>query len=289
MNLFLHVTGRRADGDADGYHELESLFVFTETGDRITLEKSDRAALVLEGEFAADLKAAGGAGEGNLVFQALYMLAEKTGCSADVKITLQKNLPIASGIGGGSADAAATLLGLLALWGHAMPAEALQAVALGLGADVPACLHTTPLYVRGIGENFTAAKLPKAYGVLLVNPGASVSTPAIFGAYAKRPDGVFDAPIGENLALPTDHEGFLQYLSAETHNALQRPAEAECAVVKDVLAALDDLGAALYTCMSGSGATCFALFEDGKVAEKASATVKNLHPEWWVWADTLKA
>jgi 4-diphosphocytidyl-2-C-methyl-D-erythritol kinase len=269
VNLFLHVVGRRADG----YHLLDSLAVFPSVGDRVGAEPAEGLRLTLAGPFAAGLAAEGD----NLVLRAARALAAWVGRAPDVALTLEKNLPVASGIGGGSADAAAALRVLAGLWG--IDVGALGALALGLGADVPVCLAARPMRMGGVGEVLAPSPALPACGMVLVNPGVGVATPAVFRARA----GGFSAPAelpagwGDARAMAAD--------LARLSNDLQAPAIALCPVIADVLAALAALPGALLARMSGSGATCFALFETAAAAHAGAAALAR--PAWWVWGGAM--
>ncbi|MFC3053104.1 4-(cytidine 5'-diphospho)-2-C-methyl-D-erythritol kinase [Kordiimonas pumila] len=278
LNLFLHITGRRPNG----YHELESLFAFTKQGDKIHIKQSDLPGFRVEGLFAKHLK--GLDPKENLVLKAATILAEYAARPLDVTICLEKNLPVASGIGGGSADAAATLLALDAFWGLDCNKNFLESLALQLGADVPACLYNVPLYVTGIGECMAPADLPKQYGVVLINPGVALSTPAVFKAYRAQAK-QFDAPMGR--VLPKDSFRFIEFLKAKTHNSLLAASKTLCPEIVAVLSLLKQDKQALYVQMSGSGATCFALYNTQKEADSAARRIRALMPSWWVMADTL--
>ena len=172
LNLYLHVTGKREDG----YHLLDSLFCFASIGDNIKVSRSNEISLEIEGAFSGELQDC----SNNSIIKAANLLKEKYGVSSGAKIVLEKNLPIASGIGGGSADAAATLLALNELWELGLATQELEDIALKIGADVPACLYRDALQVAGIGEKITKlGAMPQCY-VLLVNPLKAVSTPAVF-------------------------------------------------------------------------------------------------------------
>jgi len=283
VNLFLHVVGRRSNG----FHELESLFVFTETGDKVRLRAGEGLTLTVDGPFAAALREAGGVGPENLVCKAAKLLAASAGCAPNVHITLTKNLPVASGIGGGSADAAATLKGLITLWGLDISERKLRALAFDLGADVPACLRTSPLYVSGVGEKFAVKTLPKAYGILLVNAGYPVSTPAVFSAYKADNRGGFDAQMDMPLFEHGHSDAFLRFLKAKAYNALQRPAETICPVITEVLGRLKQMPDVRHVAMSGSGGSCFALFDTQNQAKVAKEVLEQHRPDWWLKADSL--
>ena len=259
VNLHLHVTGRRADG----YHTLDSLVVFAEAADRITVVPDTTLSLALAGPFAGGL-----AGEaGNLVLRAAHALAAAHGIAPAARITLDKHLPVASGIGGGSADAAATLRALASLWDVAVP----EAVALSLGADVPVCLAGRACVMRGIGEELHPAPALPPCGLLLVNPGVALPTAEVFAARA----GTFSA----EAALPAgwaDAAAMARDL-ARLCNDLEAPAIRLRPVIAEVLAALRGSGALLAR-MSGSGATCFGLYPD---ADGAEAAARRLPGGWW--------
>jgi len=279
LNLFLHVVGCRADG----FHELESLFAFTQGGDLLSAELSSDISLEVDGPFASALNASG-SNTDNLVLKAAHALRRHTGYEPGAKISLTKKLPIASGIGGGSADAAATLLVLNQLWGLDLPLGNLEQIALSLGADVPACLHSAPLKVGGIGEKREETTLPRGYGVLLVNPGLSVSTPAVFQQFREM-KGEFSQPLHE--WAPKGGADFIKWLAGQTVNDLADPARSLCADIVEVLDALRACEGVLLVRMSGSGATCFALFETSAEAAKAQEKITEAYPNWWSLADQL--
>ena len=266
INLALHVRARRTDG----YHELETLFAFIDDGDRLTVASSEVFSLAITGPFAAGLSA----GEDNLVLRAARLLAERNGVTAGAAFTLDKRLPVASGIGGGSADAAAALQLAVRLWGQDAPHSG---IALELGADVPACMASVTARGEGVGEALTTlgdglAGTP----VLLVNPGVAVSTGAIFKAW----DGVDRGPLG--------HGDDLLALAQSARNDLTKPAIALAPVITDVLAALGAQSGVTLARMSGSGATCFALFECATARDAAAAAIATAHPEWWQMTGALR-
>lgn len=269
INLALHVTGRRDDG----YHLLDSLVTFAEDGDELMFEPAEADRFHIEGRFAAGLSQ-----DDNLVLKARDLLRAALDVHGrphgPVSILLDKNLPIASGIGGGSADAAATLRGLLRLWKAELPAEALQQIALQLGADVPMCLSSVPLRARGIGEVIETVSMP-ALPLVLVNPLKPVSTLQIFRSLVRR-----DNPPIEETAAATEVSHWLQSLSS-LRNDLQPPAEA---LVPEIAEACDLLRQSLagFVRMSGSGATCFGLYETEAAAMKAALALSAYRPNWYV-------
>jgi 4-diphosphocytidyl-2-C-methyl-D-erythritol kinase len=265
INLFLHVGERRADG----FHPLQSLAVFTGAADALEIAPASRLSLAVEGPFAKSLS-----GEpDNLVLRAARAL--DAGKAAALRLT--KNLPVASGIGGGSADAAAALRGLARLWHK--EAAVLPAIAATLGSDIPVCLGSVPAFMEGRGEVLRPlASLPRL-AMLLVNPGVAVSTREIFAGLASRR--------GTGLALPrggfADTADLLRFLE-NTGNDLEAPARALQPVIGEVLAAMAALPGALLTRMSGSGATCFGIFADDDCCRRAAASLGAAHPGWWIAA-----
>ena len=269
INLALHVTGRRDDG----YHLLDSLVTFAEDGDELTFEAADSDSFRILGRFGAGLSS-----DDNLVLKARDLLRAALDEAAQphfpVSIVLDKSLPIASGIGGGSADAAATLRGLIRLWKADLPAERLQQIALTLGADVPMCLASMPLRARGIGEVIERLAMPSV-PLVLVNPLKPVSTPEIFRSLARRDN----PPIGD-LVQTSDVSHWLPTLMT-LRNDLQPPAET---LVPEIAEACDLLRQSLagFVRMSGSGATCFGLYETEVAAMKAALALSAYRPNWYV-------
>lgn len=268
VNLYLRVVGRRADG----YHLLDSLVAFPAVGDGIEVEPSGGLSLTLSGPFAADVPD----GDDNLVLRAARLLAEAAGVPARAHIRLIKRLPVASGIGGGSADAAATLLALARLWRLDPDVVDLSALALRLGADVPMCLAGRPVFVGGIGEEIAPAPPLPAFALLLANPGVAVATPAVFAG--RR--GGFSMPCRFQEA-PADAAA-LAALLASAGNDLTEAALAVAPEIREVLAALAAQPGALLCRMSGSGATCFALFAEDAQAEAARSALAARYPDWWL-------
>ena len=270
VNLFLHVTGKREDG----YHLLDSLVVFAGCGDELTVTASDTLTLQVCGPFGATL-----AGEGdNLVLRAALALAAATGVRATGALVLIKNLPVASGIGGGSADAAAALRLLARHWG--VPA-ADDVLALGLGADVPVCLAGQAARMQGVGERLGPAPALPDFGLVLVNPGVAVATPAVFRAR----HGGFRLQADLPDAWP-DAAALVATLAA-CANDLEAPAIALAPVIGEVLETIRTTPGALLARMSGSGATCFALFATAKEAERAAEKLDR--PGWWSWGGGVAA
>ncbi|MEO3998396.1 4-(cytidine 5'-diphospho)-2-C-methyl-D-erythritol kinase [Mesorhizobium sp. CAU 1732] len=270
VNLALHVTGRRDDG----YHLLDTLVVFTEAGDTVTARLAERDTLTIQGRYAQGLAT----DSDNLVARARDLLRRLAGTrpTPAVALDLDKALPIASGIGGGSSDAAATLRVLCRVWRLDLDEEVLRREALALGADLPMCLAARPLIATGIGERLAPVVLPELH-MVLANPGVGVSTPAIFKALQSR----------ENSPLPplraTSSMANLVGWLGSTRNDLEHPAMSIAPDIGDVVKTLTANGAALAR-MSGSGATCFGIFGSQDEAATAAAAIATARPTWYVEA-----
>jgi 4-diphosphocytidyl-2-C-methyl-D-erythritol kinase len=271
VNLHLHVTGRRADG----YHLLDSLAVFPELGDLVEVEASPVLSLTIDGAFAGAL----GAGPDNLVLRAAEALRAEAGISQGAAIRLTKSLPLASGVGGGSADAAATLRALMRLWRVRLAPERLAALALGLGADVPVCLSAAPQWMSGIGADLAEAPALPPCWLVLANPLRETPTPAVFAALTRR-DG---APAPRPAAPFADAEALAQWLSG-LRNDLEPAAVSLLPEIAEIRAQIAARPGCLLARMSGSGATCFGLFAD---AETALAARAALPPRLWCAAAPL--
>jgi 4-diphosphocytidyl-2-C-methyl-D-erythritol kinase len=279
INLHLHVVGRRDDG----YHLLDSLVVFAAVGDWLSVSPADDLSLTITGPFAAGLAAE----SDNLVLRAARGLADLAGIRPAGALVLEKNLPVASGIGGGSADAAAALRLLSRFWhvapalpGAALSRPALSSLASRLGSDIPVCLLNRPALMSGVGEVLNAAPpLPPA-GLVLVNPGVAISTPAVFRA---RNSG-FAVPADFPLAGWLDPGALAQTLAA-TRNDLEPPARSLSPVIGDVLTALAETPGCLLARMSGSGATCFGLFASADAARPAAQAIQR--EGWWTWGGEM--
>lgn len=271
INLFLHVGERRADG----FHDLESLVVFAGMGDALTFERAGMLSLEIGGPFGADL----GLDADNLVLRAARALAAHAGREPEAAIILTKNLPVASGIGGGSADAAAALRGLVRLWDLSVPDAELSAIAAALGSDVPVCLSGRASWMEGRGERVTAADGVPRVAAVLVNPRVAVPTGPVFKALKTR-RGV--GAVSHDVQA-RDVAGLVTYLKL-TSNDLQAPAIEIAPVIGEVLNELSRMPGCLLWRMSGSGATCFGLFEDDDAAAMAAIALERSHPKWWVSA-----
>lgn len=264
VNLSLHVTGQRADG----YHLLDSLVVFTKAGDVLRGHRATAGlSLAITGPEAAGLSDEGD----NLVQRAArFMRAD------GLALELEKNLPVASGIGGGSSDAAATLRLIARLTGHPVPGDV-----LALGADVPICMVAGPCRMRGIGEQIAPVPPLPPMALVLVNPRVEVSTPQVFNALSRKDN----PPMPDDIPEWQDIAEFTGWLAAQ-RNDLQAPA---CVAVPEITTALDALAnvGAVVSRMSGSGATCFGIFPDLAMAQAAAQALAETHPVWWVQATAL--
>lgn len=269
VNLALHVRSR----EPDGYHRIETLFAFAEDGDRLSVAEGEGLTLAVTGPFAAAL----GDTQDNLVLRAAEALRRRYGVEKGARLTLDKHLPVASGIGGGSADAAATLRLLDRWWGLGAGESALLDIAAALGADVPACLASRTARGERRGDRLLTLDGADATGlpILLVNPGVGVSTAAVFRAWN-----------GEDLGGLA--EGAPLSVAASGRNDLERPARALAPEIDAVLGALAASAGARLVRMSGSGATCFALFDGMAQRDAADAAIAAAHPGWWRLASRLR-
>lgn len=262
LNLALHLRRRRGDG----YHELETIFAFTEFGDRLTVAAADTISLSVSGDFAA----AAGQGGDNLVLRAARLLAAAGGVSAGAALVLEKHIPVAAGLGGGSADAAAALRLLSRLWGLDWPVARLETLAAELGSDVPACVASQACFGGGRGETLSAWDgAVSGMPVLLVNPRVAVPTGPVFAGWDQRDLG----GIAPGAAL------------SALRNDMTAAALAIAPVIGEVIAALDGTGPLLAR-MSGSGATCFGLYADTDALDRAAAALAR--HGWWQMATRLR-
>ncbi|MDE2447259.1 MAG: 4-(cytidine 5'-diphospho)-2-C-methyl-D-erythritol kinase [Alphaproteobacteria bacterium] len=270
INLALHVLGRRADG----FHELDSIVGFAEIGDRLTLQRADTLSLVRTGPFSADVPM----GEDNIIVKTWRVVAQilktRQVVLPSVKVVLEKNLPVASGMGGGSADAAAMVRGLLRLTQQKLSCGEIKSLAQSLGADVPVCMSQTACLMQGIGEKITPLNIALPRAIVLINPLLECSTPDVFGALGLAKGQSFKSPIFQNQ--PQSWRNDL------TEAALKiQPS------IKDVLSALEKEPAFLGIRMSGSGATCFGLMVSEAQASAAAARLAVKNPGWWVRSAAL--
>lgn len=279
INLYLHIGPIRRDG----LHELASLFVFASEGDRITAAPASDLTLRLTGPFAPAL--ARFPVESNLVYRAALALRQAAGVAAGAALVLDKRLPIASGVGGGSADAAAALRALVALWGVAMPDDALRRLAFSLGADVPACLSRRPVYVSGAGEVVAPGPALPPLWVCLVNPRIETPTGPIFRAF-DRANPAPEMPADRRPARLSTLDGLSSFLES-TRNDLETFAVSRNSVIgaaRDFVAGWPGVRLAR---MSGSGATVIGLFADGASAERAAKAASA--QGWWSLAARIVA
>lgn len=264
VNLYLHVTGRRDNG----YHELNSLVTFADWGDTLRLHAAPDMTLTVTGPFAAPAMA----GNENLALRAARAVATATGYDGGVHIELEKNIPVAAGLGGGSADAAAVVRGVMDLWGVVPPD--LPGLLLALGADVPVCFAGRSAIMRGIGEDVAPFDRLPALAALLVNPRVACGTADVFAGIR---------PPYRTAVDFADTDDVITKICAQD-NDLTAAACACVPVIADVLIALRDLPGARCARMCGSGATCFALYTDKREAKDAAEILQKAHPEWWVRA-----
>ena len=260
INLALHVRARRADG----YHEIETVFAFLRDGDVLSIEPSDAATFEVCGRFGGDLAPT----PDNLVLRARDVFGETFGAVPPLRIRLDNRLPIASGIGGGSADAAAMLRLLARREGIAADDPRLVQCATALGADVPPCLAGVSAIGSGVGERLEPIDGLSGVPVLLVNPGIAVSTAAVFRGW----DGIDRGPLGQGDVFEIARDG---------RNDLEAPARAIAPAIDAVLDALAQMSGVTLARMSGSGATCFALFDRAEERAAAAEAIAADHPAWW--------
>jgi 4-diphosphocytidyl-2-C-methyl-D-erythritol kinase len=267
LNLALHVLARRDDG----YHELDSIVAFATIADTLKMAVAESHSLHISGPFAASLADA----TANIVAKAVDAMSDLYArhgvVMPPVAITLHKNLPVAAGIGGGSADAAAAIRGLMRLTGCDLPRADVQALALSLGADVPVCLKSRACRMQGIGEDISWLECTPARAVVLVNPNRELPTRAVFAGLGLAPGASHGTPLDPSQP-------------AHWRNDLLPPARRLLPEIDEVLAAFP---ADRVTGMSGSGATCFALFDEASEADAAAAEMAAAHPHWWVRAGAL--
>lgn len=276
LNLYLHITGRRADD----YHDLDSLVAFAGVGDEVRLVPAKEFQFVLEGPQAALLK--NEPADGNLVVRAAQSLARLVGKPLDVKITLVKRLPVASGIGGGSSDAAAALRALAEHWSLSPDDPRLVTAAAEHGQDVPVCLKIENNYITAEGT-ISAPALPRA-GVVLVNPNKALPTPAVYKEF--RAGGYPFSPLARLTETPRDVPALIAELK-KRGNDLYKPALKLMPEIGDIISALETANGCLLARMSGSGATCFGLFADGTRAKAAAEILQVKHSGWWIEASVL--
>lgn len=273
INLFLHVAGP----GADGFHALSSLMVFADIGDQVTVTPADSLGLKVYGPFAHGLD-----GEGdNLVLRAARgLMAQARRPLAPLGLALNKALPVAAGLGGGSSDAGTTLRLLREAWNLSLSDSELEAVAAALGSDGAACLWGRPVLAEGRGERLSPAPVLPVLDAVLVNPGVSVSTGQVYGLYDRG--GRFSDPAPPPMPGEIESIQELAAWLAATRNDLQAPAIELAPVIGDVITTLAEEPEALFARMSGSGATCFALCGSDLEAQALADRVGQMRPDWWV-------
>lgn len=279
VNLFLHVLGKRDDG----FHDLQSLMAFADFGDEITIAPADTLRLTINGVYARALDTEShdtAKTSSNILIKALWTMAAIADQDPKFDITLTKNIPLGAGLGGGSADAAALIRMLCALWDIDTKSDQFKAALFQLGADVPACFYSAPCHIIGTGENIF--KAPKLCDIpaLLIHPNKHCSTKDVF---AQKFDFSPEIAIPEKMNTLDELVSFLKM----TRNDLLDPACALIPEIENIRTALKAQNNILFSNMSGSGSACFGIFETSKQAHDASHVIKNLHPEWWVQAVTL--
>jgi len=274
LNLYLHITARRESG----YHEVDTLIAFTDYGDAVRVEPADTLEMAVDGPFAGDLPEVP---TDNLVLRALERMRKEFGVTAGARITLVKNIPVAAGVGGGSSDAATAMLAAAKLWGLPQSAvPTMMKIGAKVGADIPACMYRKPCYATGFGQVLEDAPPVAEMGVLLVNPGIKVSTPAVF----ERRRGGF-SPFMADPKASIRRGGSLVSFLRQRENDLTDAAISLCPPIQDILWAFDDIKTCRLARMSGSGATCFGLFDTFEAAEEARGNFAN--PNWWARAANL--
>ncbi|MFO0388915.1 MAG: 4-(cytidine 5'-diphospho)-2-C-methyl-D-erythritol kinase [Alphaproteobacteria bacterium] len=258
LNLFLHITGKRPNG----YHCIESLVVFTEFGDTLDISPADSLTLEIKGEFSSLLQKDA---QNNLVLKAAKLLQPYAN-GQGAKIILHKHIPMGAGLGGGSSDAAATMRALCNVWNICISKDELMAMALLLGSDVPACYEAEPAIISGIGEYVMPVRCDASPFVLLVNPRKPLLTASVYkqfsGAYAASGADI------DNLA--------------STQNMLETPAIQLMPEIKDIIEAIHQTKECRLARMSGSGATCFGLYDMEEHAQSAKAQLSGIFPDAWV-------
>ena len=267
INLYLQITGRRPDG----YHLLDSLVAFTEYADRVFASRADELSLRIRGAFGSGLQ---GNEEDNLIMHSARALRDSFGVRDGAALTLEKNLPVSSGIGGGSADAAAALRLLARLWKLEADDRDLSDIGLKIGSDIPVCIIGTPSKMSGAGETVHPVQPLPVCAVLLINGGEAVSTTAVFGAYRHN------SSVGANWVPPNDFERFVSQI-LPLRNDLTDAAQQASPVVKKILSVLERSEGCALARVSGSGGTCFGLFADLSQANLAQEKIERLQNGWW--------
>ena len=275
INLSLLITGRRDDG----YHLLDSIVVFAKTHDRITISPNEGLALHISGPFQKVLSGV----ENNSILKAARSIVRKTGVKPDALITLEKNLPIAAGIGGGSSNAAAAIHGLNHFWKTDLNSGEMKSIGLSIGTDVPVCLCGLSARVSGIGEKVQILSKIPSFGLLLVNPGFAVSTSQVFKLWS----GPFSKEVPSQNINFNNPQDLVSYLLG-LRNDLEAPAKEVCPQIGHVLKVIGATEECLLSRLSGSGATCFGIFNNSAAAEAAAVKISSQHPTWWVNSTVIR-
>ncbi|MGB4057286.1 MAG: 4-(cytidine 5'-diphospho)-2-C-methyl-D-erythritol kinase [Alphaproteobacteria bacterium] len=275
VNLYLHVTGRLDNG----YHTLDSLVAFTDIGDQIEITPAPEFQFSIDGPYAKGFSPKEidhSPDSSNLVVQAAWALARMAQKIPSVHIRLTKNLPLASGLGGGSSDAAAVIWGLLEWWKLPRDTQGLQSLMTRLGADVPACFSCRPSRLRGIGDILDPTPPMGEVPIILINPGKPCMTADVFSRFT----GGFREPVAlpKNLETLNDLLGFLD----KQNNDLLKPALDTVPEIKNVLQSLSASKSCLLSRMTGSGASCFGLFKTQEEAKETAKKIQNDKPGWWI-------
>lgn len=269
LNLYLHITGIREDD----YHLLDSLIAFTEFGDDITVKLADDLTIAADGPYATGMPI----GEGNLMMRIARKLQGMATGNPGADIHVEKKIPVSAGVGGGSADAIAVMRALIQLWDLEIDDKEIYEIALELGTDLPVCYFGKTAFVDGIGENIREANPLPDCGVLLINPGVTLSTPVVFenrkGGFSPA-----DAFLKETIRTPDALADLLE----DRVNDLTDAAQQLAPVIREVLGALKRTPDCLAYKMSGSGATCWGIFETFEDAERTALALNQERPDWWV-------
>ncbi len=280
INLFLHILGKRKDG----YHNLESLVAFADVGDSVEIKPADSFSFQITGPFSDSFEQINHYSDSdNLVVGAARYLSQATDNALNVSIHLVKNLPLSSGLGGGSSDAAACIWGLQNYWGLPRDADYLAPLLLKLGADVPVCYQCQPSIMRGIGEDVIHAPDMPEIPIILINPAQACPTAEVFSRHNR----VYSDKVSFPKRFKTTSE-LIDFLKT-TRNDLYAPALNYLPEIRNVLHALDAQKTCLFSRMSGSGASCFGLFENMEDTQKAADLIKLDNPDWHVFTATLNS
>jgi len=286
INLYLHVTGKREDG----YHFLDTLIAFTDVYDEVDIKPADKFSLKISGEFSHLVEN----DENNIVTRAAKLMAKECGNDVNVSINLVKNIPVGAGLGGGSGDAAATLILLNEIFKAGLSQEKLTEIGLKLGADVPIFINRHAAFVAGIGDKITnTVNLPELYAVL-VYPHKPLSTKKVFTSLHSSEgvleSNVYNKDISNSQAwimkqIQNDVTGkdWISFLK-QNHNDLENPAIKLLPEIKDLIVELSELEGCAFARMSGSGSTCFAIFESKQQAEISAVLLQKVHSGFWVRA-----